>query len=262
MTSSSLVRPGSAAVVAAAPMLAVVEVTAHRPHAPRYHAYVQTLNERIVEAAAALGWDARRFAAGDLGAAELLRVTEGASAIVVAGGEDLDPAAWGGRRGYEGEGRHDEEADAGQLALVRRALVRSTPLLGICRGHQVIDVALGGTLVPHLDDVHGTHRGAGAVEDLMVDHDVELVPGSRVAAALGSTTARVRSAHHQAIDRVGEGLRVVARTADGGVEAVEHESAPITGVQWHPEDRGADRAQLPLLLSLLAVQAGAASLAA
>jgi len=259
---SSLVRPGSAAVVAARPMLAVVEVTAHRPHAPRYHSYVQTLNERIVEDATALGWDARRVAAGDLGAAELLRVTDGASAIVIAGGEDLDPATWGGRRGYEGEGRHDEEADAGQIALVRRALVRSTPLLGICRGHQVIDVALGGTLVPHLDDADGAHRGSGAVESLMVDHDVEVVPGSRVAAALGATTARVRSAHHQAVDRVGEGLQVVARTADGGVEAVEHETAPITGVQWHPEDRGADRTQLPLLLSLLAAQAGEVSRAA
>lgn len=256
---SSHVRPGSAADVVAAPMLAVVEVTAHRPHAASYHAYVQTLNERIVEAATDLGWDARRFAAGDLGVAELLRVTEGASAVVIAGGEDLDPTVWGGRRGYEGEGRHDEEADAGQVALVRRALVRSTPLLGICRGHQVIDVALGGTLVPHLDDDHGTHRGSGPVESLMVDHDVELVPGSRVALALGDTTARVRSAHHQAVGRVGEGLRVVARTADGGIEAVEHETAPITGVQWHPEDRGADRTQLPLLLSLLAEQAAALS---
>ncbi|NIJ03934.1 gamma-glutamyl-gamma-aminobutyrate hydrolase family protein [Frigoribacterium faeni] len=259
---SSLVRPGSAAVVAAAPMLAVVEVTRRRPQAPRYHAYVQTLNERLVEAAAELGWDARRFAAGDLGAAELLRATDGAAAVVVAGGEDLDPATWGGRRGYEGEGRHDEEADAGQVALVRRALARSTPLLGICRGHQVIDVALGGTLVPHLDDAHGVHRGSGPVESLMVDHDVVLEPGSRVAAALGATTARVRSAHHQAVDRLGEGLRVVARTADGEVEAVEHETAPITGVQWHPEDRGADRGQLPLLLSLLAEQAGAAARAA
>ena len=72
-------------------------------------------------------------------------------------------------------------------------------------------------------------------------------------------TARVRSAHHQAVGRVGEGLRVVARTADGGIEAVEHETAPITGVQWHPEDRGADRTQLPLLLSLLAEQAAALS---
>jgi putative glutamine amidotransferase len=260
--SSSLVRPGSAAVVAAAPMLAVVEVTAHRPHSPSYHAYVQTLNERIVAAAAALGWDARRFAAGDLGAAELLRVTEGASAVVIAGGEDVHPTLWGGRAGYEGEGRHDEEADAGQVALVRRALVRSTPLLGICRGHQVVDVALGGTLVPHLDDADQVHRGRGRVESLMVDHDVVLEPDSRVAAALGSSTARVRSAHHQAVDRIGEGLRVVARTADGGVEAVEHETAPITGVQWHPEDRGADRRQLPLLLSLLAEQSGARSRAA
>jgi putative glutamine amidotransferase len=111
--------------------------------------------------------------------------------------------------------------------------------------------------VPHLDDAHGTHRGSGPVESLMVDHDVEIVPGSRVAAALGGTRARVRSAHHQAVDQLGEGLRVVARTADGEIEAVEHETAPITGVQWHPEDRGADRAQLPLLLSLLREQAAA-----
>nr|BFF13634.1 hypothetical protein GCM10025699_49370 [Microbacterium flavescens] len=84
----------------------------------------------------------------------------------------------------------------------------------------------------------------------MVGHDVAIEPGSGLAAALG-VGARVRSAHHQAVGRLGDGLRVVARSSDGTVEAVEHRSAPVTGVQWHPEDRGSDRAQLPALLGRL-----------
>jgi putative glutamine amidotransferase len=242
--------------------LAVVEVTRHRPHAPEYHAYVQTLNEHVVAEARRAGFSAERLAAEDLGVAALLEATRDAAAVVVVGGEDLAPHHYGAEAGYPGEGRHLEGADAGQLAVVRRAVQLGTPLLGICRGHQVINVALGGTLVPHLDDEAGLHRGRGSVEQLMTDHDVDLVAGSRLREALARSSVQVRSAHHQAVGLLGAGLRVAARSRDGEVEAVEHVTAPVTGVQWHPEDRGAEAWQLPVLLEQLAVRAAAARRAA
>lgn len=237
-----------------APRLAVVEVTRSRPHAPGYHAYVDGMNGRLLEAVRRRGWEAERLAAGDLGRTELLRRADGADAVVVMGGEDLSPSLWGGPSGHPHEGRHHAVADDAQLALVERALRRGTPLLGICRGHQLLAVATGGTLVPHLDDAGGEvlHRTAGAPpERLMHRHAVDLVAGSRLRAALGARPG-VQSAHHQAVDLVGPDLRVVGRAADGVVEAVEHRSAPVVGVQWHPEDRHAPAGQLGGVLDLVA----------
>lgn len=253
-------RPSDPAV--ASMRLAVVEVTRHRPHAAEYHAYVDDMNARVQATAGAAGWQAVRLAAGDLGTDELLRATDGADAIVVLGGEDVTPRYYGGATGYPGEGRHDPVADEAQLALVRRAVVRRTPLLGVCRGHQVINVALGGDLVQHLDDHEGLHRTPGApVEQLMHPHAVSLERGSRLARALGAGPV-VQSAHHQAVGRLGAGLRVVGRAGDGTVEAVEHDSAPVAGVQWHPEDRGAPAGQLEALLASLAEAVEAGRLAA
>ena len=257
MGSMTTLRPTTAA-----PRLAVVEVTRHRPHAPEHHAYVQTLNERLVEAGVEGGWEPVRLAADDLGPERLLDLAAGADAIVIAGGEDIAPHRYGGGGGYVGEGRHHDAADAGQIALVHRALRLGTPLLGICRGHQIVNVALGGTLVQHLDDEAGVHRGSGRIDQLMTDHDVDLVVPSRLGRALGRPRARVRSAHHQAVGLVGAGLRVAARASDGTVEAVEHVAAPVTGVQWHPEDRGAETWQLPLLLEQLAAARSRRSLVA
>jgi putative glutamine amidotransferase len=99
----------------------------------------------------------------------------------------------------------------------------------------------------------GEHRNdAAEITAVMRDHDVRVAAGSRLAGVLGSTALSVRSAHHQAVDRPGAGLRVVAVAPDGVPEAVEHETAPVTGVQWHPEDAGAARDQLPALLGALA----------
>ncbi|WP_249408565.1 gamma-glutamyl-gamma-aminobutyrate hydrolase family protein [Frigoribacterium sp. CFBP 13605] len=253
-------RPSDPAV--ASMRLAVVEVTRHRPHAPEYHAYVDDMNSRVRATAEAAGWQATRFAAGDLGTDELLRVTADADAIVILGGEDLSPRLYGGATGYPGEGRHDPVADEAQLAVVRRAVARRTPLLGICRGHQLINVALGGDLVQHLDDHDGVHRTPDApVDQLMHPHAVGLEPGSRLARALGAEPV-VQSAHHQAVGRLGRGLCVVGRASDGTVEAVEHDSAPVVGVQWHPEDRGAPVGQLEALLASLGASVEAGRLAA
>jgi putative glutamine amidotransferase len=111
------------------------------------------------------------------------------------------------------------------------------PTLGICRGMQVVNVALGGDLVQHLEG--DDHVAPGASESSMVDHPVSLDAGSALAAALGATSLTVRSSHHQAVGRLGAGLVGVGTAPDGTVEAVEHRSAPLLAVQWHPEDVGA-----------------------
>ncbi|QHF25092.1 gamma-glutamyl-gamma-aminobutyrate hydrolase family protein [Rathayibacter sp. VKM Ac-2804] len=232
--------------------LAIVEVASTRPGRDEYHAYVQMLNGRILGLARELGWEAERFAAEDLGTAALLEQTLGADAIVLAGGEDIAPERYGVARGYAGEGPHAEQADAAQIALVRRALTRRTPLLGICRGLQIVNVALGGTLVPDLGP-EAAHLNADApVHERMHRHDVVLAADSALGGLFGAEALAVQSAHHQAVDALAPGLRVVARAEDGVVEALEHRDAPIVGVQWHPEDPAAPAGQLAVLLEGLA----------
>lgn len=231
--------------------LAVVEVTRFRAHDPAYHDYVQVLIGNAIETAEALGWSVTRVAAADVGPTALLSQTEEADAIVIMGGEDIAPRFYGGETGYVGESAHFEAADEGQIALVHRALDRGTPLLGICRGHQIINVALGGSIVQHLGD-DTVHKNHGApIEQIMSTHEVDLAGGSLVSELIDDRVALVQSAHHQAVGALGEGLVAVAGTHDGHIEAIEHVSAPILGVQWHPEDPGAPEGQLRALLGSL-----------
>jgi putative glutamine amidotransferase len=237
------------------PMLALVEVTRFREDDQAYHEYVQILVGRTIAAAERAGWRVSRLAAHDLGTDALLASTDGASAVVIMGGADIDPAQYGGTTGYRAEGQHFPEADRAQLAVARRAAERGTPLLGICRGHQIINVALGGTLVQDLGE-HSAHRNEGVpVDESMTPHEVELDPSSALAFRLGARHLQVQSAHHQSVGELGEGLRAVGGPGDGTVEAIEHRTLPITGVQWHPEDPGTVDDQLGLLLGGLAREA-------
>lgn len=236
--------------------LAVVEVTRFRGHDPEYHAYVQLLVGAVIAEAAAQGWAVTRLAA-DQGTDALLSRSDAADAIVLVGGEDIDPRFYGAPGEYAGASRHLPTADAAQLALVRRAIERGTPLLGICRGLQILNVALGGTLVQHLGDGN-THRNHGApIPGIMTTHPVELSAGSRAAGLLGASVVDVRSAHHQAVGLLGEGLVVTGFAPDGHIEAIEHRTAPALGVQWHPEDPAAPSGQLAALMSGLSVSARA-----
>lgn len=235
--------------------LSVVIVTESRPHALDYQAYSSVLVSRAVQASVAAGWTVDVVPSGDLGTAETLRRTDGSAALVVLGGEDIAPEFYGDRRGYPAEGRHVEAADEAQIALVRRAADRGTAVLGICRGHQIIDVALGGTLVQDLGDAHD-HRNDGVpISSVMSDHTVDISADSRVLGRFAPSLL-TRSAHHQAVDVLGAGLRIAARAHDGLVEAIEHESLPLLGVQWHPEDPGAVRGQFEALLEAVADAAG------
>ncbi|MFD1660436.1 gamma-glutamyl-gamma-aminobutyrate hydrolase family protein [Streptomyces caeni] len=125
-----------------------------------------------------------------------------------------------------------KRAAATLTALLACAAAR--PVLGVCRGSQLIDIAHGGTLIPDLAD-HRLHHG-GPGQPMFLDEKVTITPGTQVADLAGELRPTVRSGHHQAVDRVGDGLVVAARADDGVVEAVEHPARWVVGVQWHPED--------------------------
>jgi gamma-glutamyl-gamma-aminobutyrate hydrolase PuuD len=153
--------------------------------------------------------------------------------LILSGGADLDPALYGQEAHAETD-RPFPLRDDGEMALLRAALERDLPTLGICRGSQVLNVALGGDLVQHLPDAVGSDRHKD-VPGVYAEHEVALEPGSKLGAALGSK-APVKSHHHQGLGRVGRGLRVTARAEDGTVEGLEDSSRRFAvGVLWHPE---------------------------
>jgi putative glutamine amidotransferase len=155
--------------------------------------------------------------------------------LMVIGGADLDPELYGQERSEHTETSY-RERDEFELALTREALRRGLPFLGICRGMQLLNVALGGTLNQHLvgdDGVPSHRRIIGTFEG--TEHEIDLEPGSLAERALGEPVHVARCHHHQAIDRVGEGLIVSGRARDGVVEAIEQADGWTLGVQWHPE---------------------------
>lgn len=151
-------------------------------------------------------------------------------ALVLCGGGDVNPAYYG--EGMNGSDEPEIERDKSEFALVKAYIEMKKPILGICRGHQVINVALGGTLIQHLDTADN-HRDPHSYNDLV--HATKADPDGFVA-KLYSTELFVNSAHHQAVKELGKGLKAVQFSChDNTVEAIEHESLPIIGVQWHPE---------------------------
>ncbi|HET9010617.1 MAG TPA: gamma-glutamyl-gamma-aminobutyrate hydrolase family protein [Gemmatimonadaceae bacterium] len=162
----------------------------------------------------------------------------GMHGLILTGGEDVDPAHYGSTP-HPALGDVHPERDAFELALVRAARARGVPTLAICRGVQIANVALGGTLVQDLPSEWPTalaHDGRWGRSDRV--HDLRVAAGSRLAEAIGATDATTNSLHHQAIARVAEGLVAVAHAPDGVVEAVEWagEEWWMAGVQWHPEE--------------------------
>jgi putative glutamine amidotransferase len=155
--------------------------------------------------------------------------------LILAGGADVDPATYGAKP-HERTGETVPERDRFELALAHRALERGIPLLGICRGGEMLNVACGGTLLQHLPDVVG-HDGHLEQPGTFSEHEVELEPGSLAARAAGAERTTVMSHHHQAVDELGEGLRATGRSIpDGVVEAIESEAHDFAlGVIWHPE---------------------------
>lgn len=181
--------------------------------------------------------------AGAGGAPVLLPPVPGAEAaisrldgLIISGGPDIEPARYGAQPGAKTTivrpGR-----DAAEIAFFLAALSAGVPVLGICRGMQLMNVALGGTLIQHLPDVVG-HEGHSPMPGAMGAHEVTVGRSgsrSRLAGVLGQGTRFVPTHHHQGVDKLGAGLIATAWASDGTVEAVEIDSPFVVGVQWHPE---------------------------
>ena len=157
-------------------------------------------------------------------------------ALVLVGGGDVDPACYGAHSHPATSGVNRQRDDS-ELALLAAALDARLPVLAICRGLQLLNVLLGGTLLQHVPDVVG-HRGHQPEAGRFAPIDVTIEAASLLSKAMGES-ATVQCSHHQAIDRLADGLVVTARSPDGLIEAVELPTAPfIVGVQWHPEQDG------------------------
>ncbi|HEY7197451.1 MAG TPA: gamma-glutamyl-gamma-aminobutyrate hydrolase family protein [Gaiellaceae bacterium] len=162
-----------------------------------------------------------------------LEVLDALDGIIFSGGSDLDPELYGQAPHAETFGIVRERDDA-ELELMRGALERDMPVLAICRGSQVLNVALGGDLVQHLPEIVG-HEDHKHTPGMFGDHEVDLEAGTKLGTLLGDR-APVKSHHHQGFGRLGEGLREAARADDGTIEALEDSSRPFAlGVLWHPE---------------------------
>jgi putative glutamine amidotransferase len=177
--------------------------------------------------------------------------------LVLTGGGDIDPAFYGQAPDPHLYGV-DTTRDAFEIELARAAIERRFPLLAICRGIQVVNVALGGTLDQHIVgkpglEPHGIPGGGSPVL-----HPVKVEPESMLSRAMGMGTAVSSCHHHQAIAEVGPGLRPVAWTDDGVIEAVEIPGCPLIAVQWHPEDTAADDSAQQGLFDALVRAAGGA----
>jgi putative glutamine amidotransferase len=166
----------------------------------------------------------------DDGVGEILDAVDG---LVFSGGSDLDPDLYGQEPHPETTGIVPAR-DSAELTLLKAALEQDLPVLAICRGSQILNVALGGDLVQHLPD-HVGHEGHKEVAGVFSEHDVEVEPGTRLAGLLGERAA-IKSHHHQGLARLGAGLRPSARDEEGWVEAVEAPGRRFAvGVLWHPE---------------------------
>ncbi len=158
--------------------------------------------------------------------------------LLFTGGEDVNPAHYG-EAAHPNLKNVQDERDATEIALIAEASKRKTPILAICRGIQVLNVAMGGTLIQDIPSQcpDALEHDSPALRALRT-HEISIEPGSRIARALRTDKARVNSFHHQAANRVGDGLSITARSPDGIIEGLETDDPDwwVLAVQWHPEE--------------------------
>jgi putative glutamine amidotransferase len=207
---------------------------------------------RAIEAAGALP-----VVLPPVGHRDVSRLVARLDGVVLSGGPDLSPVAYGAKPHQE-LGSTEPDLDAFEYAVAREVFRLELPVLGICRGAQTLNVARGGTLHQHLPDVAGDaiqHRQT--VDGRVPTHFVTVLPGSRLAAALGANQLSVNSFHHQAVDRLGSGLRACAWAPDGTIEAIEDPGHRfVLAVQWHAETLAGVPGQLALFEELVSNAAG------
>lgn len=225
--------------IGARPLIAVTtsEIRDHRSHLtpqgepPRHEMALGLKYMEAIEAAGGIP-----VVVPPLATEALVPLLTQVAGVCLSGGPDLDPVAYGASR-HEMIGPTWEALDRFELGLTRAADALGLPILAICRGMQVLNVSRGGTLHQHLPDVAGEripHRQPEV--SAQPTHWVEIDPSSRLSGLLGAERAMVNSFHHQAIDGLGDGLRITARASDGTVEAVEATDREfVLGVQWHAE---------------------------
>ncbi len=192
------------------------------------------LSDRYIACVRRAGGDAILLPPGAPDLPELLNRLQ-LSGLILSGGGDIEPSLYGGDTHQEIYGINTER-DQSELLMVKYASVSHLPLLGICRGIQVMNVAFGGTLMAHLPDRVGEAVPHRLPEKQEVCHSVKLIAGSAIAKLMGQETVDVPSCHHQAIDRLASVFKPTAYASDGIIEAVEMpEHRFFIGVQWHPE---------------------------
>ncbi|WP_311063104.1 type 1 glutamine amidotransferase [Halomonas sp. DWK9] len=167
--------------------------------------------------------------------------------LIIGGGDDIQAHLYGGE--VQLDVRLDPARDELELSLLNRFIPQNTPVLGICRGAQLINVHLGGTLDP---DIYTTHEGLKRRRTVLPRKTVDIVGGSQLYQLLGVTWCRVNSLHHQAVNHAGKGIKIVARDRDGLVQGIESEAHDfLIGVQWHPEWLIFNRPQQRLISALV-----------
>lgn len=234
------------------PRIAVAYARTAPSHSTSFARELRGLENRAVAALSAAGGTAVSVDSGQRGPLDV----SGFDGVLLLGGGDVDPALYSGNTAETTLDGVHRPADEFEIRLIGDAVAHGLPVLAICRGLQIANVAFGGSLVEDLgpDSIHRIHIDAAP----MAVHEVTVEPGSRLAEALGETIVDVACGHHQAIHRLGNGLRPVSWAPDGLIEAVEHDAAWLLGVQWHPEDVAAPQGQSAALLEafLAACRAG------
>ena len=227
----------------AAPRIGVTGMWSNQIHGLRFDgsAVAAAVLRSVVRAG---GEPLSLFAEGPSPATERL---EGLDGLLVPGGYDVDPARYGEEPLDTTVVADSAAQDQFEADMLAAAIELGIPVLAICRGFQLLNVERGGSLIQDLP-ADSPHRNSV--------HEVRVEPGSALASVLGASALPVSSYHHQAVDRVGEGLRVVGRAPDGVVEALEHESAELIAVQWHPEDTSEEDSLQQSLFDWLVLRAG------
>jgi putative glutamine amidotransferase len=222
-----------------APMIAIAGRIAAAGRVSR--SAISFAGRRYLDAVVRAGGEPVTLAPRELRHDEAVGLLARFDALVLMGGSDVDPHLYGAPRNEHVYGVVPEQ-DHFEIALVHAALDVGMPLLAVCRGAQIVNVALGGSLVQHLGDLpavidHAPPRFPAGQDHVL--HPVSLTPGCRTALALGADEVVGASFHHQGIARLGAGLRAVGHSSDGVIEALEGDGSWLVAVQWHPEDTAA-----------------------